>query len=96
VLTASHTNPTVVMDKAHSELIAAAYGGRLADVKRLVQQDNCDPDKPDAYKGSTALHWACRGGRLDVAQWLVEQAGADPAARNQVGLFLSLVAWVTI
>ncbi|KAG5176746.1 ankyrin repeat-containing domain protein [Tribonema minus] len=73
------------MNKTHCDLIAAAYKGRLEDVKRLVSKEGCDCDKPDSFKGSTALHWACRGGKLEVAQWLVEEAGADPAARNQDG-----------
>lgn len=74
-------NKTMFVELA--TLANAAYIGNLQEVKTLIAGG--DADKPDTYKGSTALHWACRGGKLEVAQWLVEEAGADPALRNMDG-----------
>eukprot|EP00612_Vaucheria_litorea_P000331 CAMPEP_0171451766 /NCGR_PEP_ID=MMETSP0945-20130129/137_1 /TAXON_ID=109269 /ORGANISM="Vaucheria litorea, Strain CCMP2940" /LENGTH=306 /DNA_ID=CAMNT_0011976287 /DNA_START=13 /DNA_END=933 /DNA_ORIENTATION=+ len=71
--------------KKQSDLIMYAYSGNLDEVKRLVMEDGVDADMIDGFKGSTPLHWACRGGKLDVAQWLVEEAGADPDLKNQDG-----------
>lgn len=35
-------------------------------------------------QGSTALLWACYGGSLEVAEWLVKDAGAKVGHKNKV------------
>lgn len=48
------------------------------------------PSLPDALsgladsQGSTALHWACYGGSLELVEWLVKDAGAKVGHKNKV------------
>ena len=50
--------------------IGAGWGGHLAVLQWLVEQDRSLLQKGDKY-GRTPLHCAALGGNLDVAQWLV-------------------------
>jgi hypothetical protein len=60
----------------------AAYAGDLNRVVQLVEK-GCSVLQTSS-KGSSALHWASRGGSLEVVQWLVK-AGCDANSCNQDG-----------
>ncbi|CAM9771200.1 unnamed protein product [Choristocarpus tenellus] len=64
-------------------LCAAAYDGNLKEVKALVEGRGIKADVTDPYQGSTALHWACFGGQLEVAKWLVKKAGSSVNYKNK-------------
>jgi ankyrin repeat protein len=66
------------------DLHIAAYAGDLTAVMQLVQLKGCSVTAVDCFKGSSALHWASRGGSLEVVKWLIK-AGSDPNGCNHDG-----------
>ncbi|KAF0685010.1 Aste57867_23039 [Aphanomyces stellatus] len=53
------------------ELLDAAKEGNLAEVRRLCEEADVDPDAR-GYMGWTAAHWAARQGHMDVLEYLHE------------------------
>ena len=70
-------------DDTHvSELHLAASNGLMDVVTEQVAEYNCDINTKDA-EGRTPLHYAARGGKLDVVQYLIEKGG-DPMAKDDL------------
>jgi len=69
--------------QAASPLIEAAEGGDKAAVSRLLDQGAAVDGR--AVDGTTALHWAVRGDRLDTVRVLLE-SGADANAADRYGV----------
>ncbi|MDH5680971.1 MAG: ankyrin repeat domain-containing protein, partial [Spirochaetota bacterium] len=65
-----------------NDLQAAAYQGKLQEVKRLIQK-GADVNARDSHK-DTALHSAAQGGKLEVVKYLLKK-GADVNAKNNNG-----------
>lgn len=62
----------------HLETVEYLLGLVLKEeAKKLVSQPN--------ESGNTALHWAAFAGHLPMVKVLIEQFGADPFAKNQLG-----------
>lgn len=64
---------------------SVVFGQRILSISRLPT-----PFLPDILnrwvysQGSTALHWACYGGNLELVEWLVKDAGAKVGQKNKV------------
>jgi ankyrin repeat protein len=63
----------------------AAYEGKLAVLARLLTRDPRLAHAEDSYAGWTPLHKAAWGGQLAVVRFLVEEHGADTAAKDSGG-----------
>ncbi len=74
------------MGQKSDALHEAAYGGDLAEVRRLVASGTPVDARAESesWLGSTALQRASARGHLDIAQWLLK-AGADPNVANRRG-----------
>ena len=82
VLTQRRRGPEVV-----ALLHDASRRGNLSMLELLlgtVLVDDEDAVNTPGRQGLTPLHFACRSGRLEVAQLLV-RAGADPTGTNDAG-----------
>jgi palmitoyltransferase ZDHHC13/17 len=64
------------------ELMESSRRGNVDAVRRLVERDGVAVNSTDA-EGNTALHWASYNDELDVARYLVDEAGADIDAVNR-------------
>ena len=51
-------------------LISAAENGRIADVKKYLNDDTVNVNWNYDYE-YTALHWACRNGHRNIAELLM-------------------------
>ena len=78
-------------EKGYTALHYAAFGGDISKVKELLLISGVDIDCPSGNRSrsedkmrNTPLHWAARGGHLEVAELLIE-AGADPEVKNLAG-----------
>ena len=67
-----------------SELCNATAAGDLEQVRALVQAGT-DPNVGD-YDRRTALHLAASEGLLEVATYLIDEAGADPSPTDRFGV----------
>ncbi len=56
----------------------SAHSGNLEKVKRLIEVEKI-PVNQKGYLKETALHWAARGGHLDVVTYLVSKGAAVDA-----------------
>ena len=65
--------------------IEKCFRGDFAGVKKLVIQHNWSAIYARCQQESTAVHWACTGGHLEIIQWLVTEVGCDVNAQNKVG-----------
>jgi len=81
----SVSNPSVVQDLDELDFERSDYQAAIDDnvdrIKTLANKGTFEVDKPDKY-GYTALHYACRNGRMAAAQLLVA-LGADPNAQTR-------------
>ena len=52
-------------------------------VRFLVDECHCDPiDRVQDYRGDTPLHYACKGGKMDMVKFLVEECHCDPRVQD--------------
>nr|XP_047906573.1 uncharacterized protein LOC125180432 isoform X6 [Anser cygnoides] len=66
----------VALDPVEKEWLQGAAGGDLPVLSHLLQQEPALATKKDFTSGFTALHWAAKHGKEDMAAMLVD-AGAD-------------------
>lgn len=69
--------------KRHS-LHWAARNGREDVCQYLIFEQHTSPDVA-TEDGTTPLHYACMMSKVEMAQWLVDVAGANPNALNSFG-----------
>ncbi len=67
-----------------SELIIAVQQGNTVKVKELLAVPGVDPNQVDVSTGRTALHWAAKENRLELAQLLID-AKANVNAADRTG-----------
>ena len=71
-------------NKVFSSLLhCACYEGHLSTVKMLVEENSCDLNNQN-IKNATPLYLACRMGRVEVAQYLI-QRGCNINLTNILG-----------
>jgi ankyrin repeat protein len=75
--------PLLAGAAAAQDIFQATRSGDLEKVKSLVAADPGAVNARDA-NGRTPLHWACRGGKLEMLDYLAEK-GADVNARDRNG-----------
>lgn len=71
-----------------SRLLNACLTGDLPTVQRLVTSvhaENVDLNTKRGVLHMSPIHYACSGGHVDVAQYLIDKAGCDPLSRTQQG-----------
>nr|XP_047906572.1 ankyrin repeat domain-containing protein SOWAHC-like isoform X5 [Anser cygnoides] len=73
----------VALDPVEKEWLQGAAGGDLPVLSHLLQQEPALATKKDFTSGFTALHWAAKHGKEDMAAMLVD-AGADINMRAHV------------
>ncbi|XP_041081226.1 ankyrin repeat domain-containing protein SOWAHC isoform X2 [Polyodon spathula] len=78
--TGSMGSSAIALDPLEKEWIHSAACGRLPVLNHLLQQDPTLVYKKDFTSGFTALHWAAKHGKEDMATMLVD-AGLDVNTR---------------
>ena len=63
---------------------AASNGRRLEMVKYFLIELYCDPMRK-SYRGSTALHFACSNGHLNISQYLIKETNCIASCENNIG-----------
>ena len=66
------------------QLIKEAYLGNLAKLKKMVLENNANPNECD-YDSRTPLHLAVEEDHMEVVKFLVEEAQADINAQDRFG-----------
>ncbi|XP_013991526.1 ankyrin repeat domain-containing protein SOWAHC isoform X3 [Salmo salar] len=74
----------VALDPVEKEWIYSATCGRLSDLSQLLKQEPSLANKKDFVSGFTALHWAAKHGKEDMAT-MMANAGADVNTRSHGG-----------
>ncbi|XP_029911322.1 ankyrin repeat domain-containing protein SOWAHC isoform X2 [Myripristis murdjan] len=82
--TGSMGSTAVALDPIEKEWIYSAACARVPDLSQLLRQDPSLANKKDFTSGFTALHWAAKHGREDMAT-LVVDAGADVNTKSHGG-----------
>ena len=78
--------PAIGLAAEHDARFAdAAARGDLTGIRGLLAQAQASDVNAPGVDGMTALHWAVRADRRDMAELLV-RAGADATARNRYGI----------
>ena len=62
----------------------AALMGQLDELKRLIEDENLNPNERDK-NGDTTLHCAAQCGHLNVLKYLIEEIGLNPACKDEFG-----------
>ena len=65
-------------------LFDACIGGRLDEVRYLIDVEQADPNSRDEKFGVTPLHWAACYGHIDVARYLTVEKHCDPMCSDIV------------
>nr|XP_023861992.1 ankyrin repeat domain-containing protein SOWAHB isoform X3 [Salvelinus alpinus] len=74
----------VALDPVEKEWIYSATCGRLSDLSQLLKQEPSLANKKDFVSGFTALHWAAKHGKEDMAT-MMANAGADVNTKSHGG-----------
>ncbi|XP_029574673.1 ankyrin repeat domain-containing protein SOWAHC isoform X1 [Salmo trutta] len=82
--TGSMGSTQVALDPVEKEWIYSAACGRLSDLAQLLQQEPSLANKKDFTSGFTALHWAAKHGKEDMAT-MMANAGADVNTKSHGG-----------
>jgi len=72
-----------VIVRQDEELLAAAYSGKIADFKRLIEQEDVGVNSKNE-SGMSALHMAIMGGNLNIAAYALTRC-CDVNARDDEG-----------
>jgi hypothetical protein len=75
-----------------TELHSAAQAGRLADVRRLLEQ-GADPNAREGGDNTYPLHWAAAGSHVEIARALLD-AGGDVHGVGDVHM-MDVIGWAT-
>ena len=78
------TGELSIQGTAFPKFHQAAAAGDLKAVKRLVQEEHVDVNHQHV-DGATALYKAAFNGRVEVVQWLVEEADARTDLGDESG-----------
>ena len=75
-----------------TELHSAAQAGRLADVRRLLDE-GADPNAREGGDNTYPLHWAAAGSHVEIARALLD-AGGDVHGVGDVHM-MDVIGWAT-
>ena len=77
--------------QARSNLVLAVLASSLPLVRFFVEEGNATVDERTAPDDNSALFYACRDGKADIAKYLLVK-GADPFQKNRNGTTLFMIA----
>lgn len=83
--------PNIQTDKGATPLWYAAYYGKLAVAKVLLNTYHADPEIEMA-SGETPLFVAAKGGHLQIVKLLVENFDANPSSVRGDGMSVLMIA----
>lgn len=70
---------------SYVKLHLASTKGELQEVKKLIKEKQLNPSKKFGKFGRNALHYAARGGHLNVLKYYIEDVGCNAACADRNG-----------